>query len=216
MTPFLPRIEFSRFVPVARTSARAANRASSSSAAGRAAVGGRGIDRRAEVAPRADARRHRYDRVLQGFVVLVHRWFLAPFHAERQAVVRMELIATAEAHSEAGPERVWERLVDGRRWCEWSPASDWMVAEGPIAPGTVVTIKRKRGRQTAFRIETAEAPHRLALLLTFGPAARLRIAWTLEPEGHGTLIRQTIESGGTPAALADRPASAPRSGGVER
>jgi hypothetical protein len=34
------------------------------------------------------------------------------------------------------------------------------------------------------------------LLLTFGPAARLRIAWTLEPEGDGTLIRQTIESGG--------------------
>jgi len=108
----------------------------------------------------------------------------------------MEVIATAVAHADADPQRVWERLVDGRRWGEWSPATDWMVAEGALEPGNFVTIKRKRGRQTAFRIEAAQAPHRLALLLTFGPAARLRIAWTLEAEGHGTLIRQTIESGG--------------------
>ncbi len=71
-----------------------------------------------------------------------------------------------------------------------------MVVEGALEPGSFVTIKRKRGRQTAFRIETAEAPFRLALLLTFGPVARLRIAWTLEAEEGGTLIRQTIESGG--------------------
>ena len=108
----------------------------------------------------------------------------------------MELIGSAVAHAAAGPQRVWERLVDGRRWRDWSPATDWMVVEGPLEPGGIVTIKRKRGRQTAFRIEAADAPHRLALLLTFGPAACLRIAWTLEPEGSGTLIRQTIESGG--------------------
>jgi hypothetical protein len=108
----------------------------------------------------------------------------------------MELIGSAEAHAAANPQGVWERLVDGRRWHEWSPASDWMVVEGPLEAGAFVTIKRKRGRQTAFRVETADAPHRLALLLSFGAAAQLRIAWTLEPEGSGTLIRQTIETGG--------------------
>jgi hypothetical protein len=108
----------------------------------------------------------------------------------------MELIGSAEAHAAANPQGVWERLVDGRRWHEWSPASDWMVVEGPLEAGAFVTIKRKRGRQTAFRVETADAPHRFALLLSFGPAAQLRIAWTLEPEGSGTLIRQTIETGG--------------------
>ncbi len=108
----------------------------------------------------------------------------------------MELIGSATAHAAADPQRVWERLIDGLRWREWSTATDWMLVEGPLAPGGVVTIKRKRGRQTAFRIETAEPPHRFALVLTFGPAARLRIAWSLEPEGAGTLIRQTIESGG--------------------
>ena len=108
----------------------------------------------------------------------------------------MELIATAVAHSVAAPERVWERLLDGRRWREWSPATDWMVVEGAVEPGNFVTIKRKRGRQTAFRIEVAEPARRLAVLLTFGRAAQMRIAWTLEAEAGGTLIRQTIESGG--------------------
>jgi len=108
----------------------------------------------------------------------------------------MELIATAVAHASAEPERVWERLVDGLHWRDWSPATDWMVVEGPLEPGTVVTIKRKRGRQTAFRVETADPARTLALVLTFGPAAQLRIAWTLEAEGGGTLIRQTIETAG--------------------
>ncbi|MGA2393542.1 MAG: SRPBCC family protein [Candidatus Lustribacter sp.] len=108
----------------------------------------------------------------------------------------MELIATAVARSAAGPQAVWERLIDGRRWREWSPATDWMVVESTLEPGNFVTVKRKRGRQTAFRIEAAEPSRRLALVLTFGAAARLRLAWTLEPAGDGTLIRQTIESGG--------------------
>ena len=108
----------------------------------------------------------------------------------------MDLIAEAVAHADAGAQLVWERLIDGRHWRDWSPETDWMVVEGPLAPGGVVTIKRKRGRQTAYHIEAAEAPHRLALLLTFGPAARMRIAWTLEAEDAGTRIRQTIETGG--------------------
>jgi uncharacterized protein YndB with AHSA1/START domain len=108
----------------------------------------------------------------------------------------MELIGSAQAQAAADPQRVWERLIDGRRWREWSSATEWMALEGALEAGAFVTIKRKRGRQTAFRIETADAPHRFALVLTFGPAAKLRIAWTLEPSGSGTLIRQTIESGG--------------------
>jgi hypothetical protein len=108
----------------------------------------------------------------------------------------VQLIASVLAHSAAEPQRVWERLIDGRRWSAWSPSAEWMVVEGDLVPGGYVTIKRRRGRQTAFRVETADAPRRLALLLTFGPAAQLRVAWTLESAGSGTSIRQTIESGG--------------------
>jgi hypothetical protein len=100
------------------------------------------------------------------------------------------------ARSAAPPPQVWERLADGLRWRDWSETAEWMVVESELAPGAVVTVKRRRGRQTAFRVEEAAAPHRLALRLTFGPAAWLRLAWTLEPDGGGTTIRQTVESGG--------------------
>jgi uncharacterized protein YndB with AHSA1/START domain len=108
----------------------------------------------------------------------------------------VELIGTSEARSAAAPQAVWDRLVDGLRWSQWSAASDWMVVDDALEAGQYVTIKRKRGRQTAYRIEEAAPPQRLALLLTIGSAARLRIAWTLEPDGPGTLIRQTVESAG--------------------
>ncbi len=106
------------------------------------------------------------------------------------------MFGSATARSAAPPERVWERLVDGLRWSQWSDTAEWMVVETEVAPGAIVTVKRKRGRQTAFRIEEAEMPRRLALRLTFGPMAWLRLAWTLEPDGTGTAIVQTIESGG--------------------
>jgi len=48
------------------------------------AVRRRGVDGRAEIAPRADARRHRHDRVLREIVVLVHRRPYAPFHVARR------------------------------------------------------------------------------------------------------------------------------------
>jgi hypothetical protein len=108
----------------------------------------------------------------------------------------MELIGTAVARSAAAPQAVWDVLVDGRGWSRWSPASEWMVVERALEAGAFVTIKRKRGRQTAYRVETAIAPDSLAFELTIGPAASLRIAWTLAPDGPGTLIRQTIEVAG--------------------
>jgi hypothetical protein len=108
----------------------------------------------------------------------------------------MELIATAEAVSAAEPRRVWEWLADGLRWSEWSETAEWMLVEDRLEAGGIVTIKRKRSRQTAYRIEEATAPWRLALVLRFGSAARLRLAWTLETAGAGTRILQTIETGG--------------------
>jgi uncharacterized protein YndB with AHSA1/START domain len=108
----------------------------------------------------------------------------------------MELIATSVARSAADPQRVWAVLIDGLRCRHWSPATEWMLIEGPLARGTVVTVKRKRARQTAYRIEAADEAKRLSLALTFGPAASLHITWTLEPDGSGTSIRQTIETAG--------------------
>ncbi len=110
---------------------------------------------------------------------------------------------TAGASAAAPPARVWEVLLDGRRWSFWNPGVEWMwlEGEGPPRPGTLATIKPRRLPQTAFRVE-AIAPERLLVLaVTFGPVATMRLRWELSPDGAGTAIAQTVSIGGPLAGL---------------
>jgi uncharacterized protein YndB with AHSA1/START domain len=104
--------------------------------------------------------------------------------------------STAGASSAAAPDDVWDVLLDGRRWSLWNPEIEWMVLEGPPRPGTLLTMKPKHLRQTAFRIEHVELGRLLALVVTFGPVAALRLRWELEPQATGTAIVQTIAISG--------------------
>ncbi len=103
---------------------------------------------------------------------------------------------TAGASSAAPPERVWDVLLDGRRWSLWNPDVDWMTVEGALEPGGLVTFKPKGGRQTAFRIEAVQPQRLLALAVRFGPVATMRLRWELAPEAGGTTIVQTVGIGG--------------------
>ena len=104
--------------------------------------------------------------------------------------------STAGASSAAGPDRVWRVLLDGRRWNQWMPAVEWMVLEGPPQAGSLLTIKPKGLRQTAFRIEALEPERLLALVVTIGPVAALRLRWQLEPQANGTAIVHTVAISG--------------------
>jgi uncharacterized protein YndB with AHSA1/START domain len=104
--------------------------------------------------------------------------------------------STAGASSAAPPEDVWGVLLDGRGWPLWNPGIEWVVLEGPPRPGTLLTMKPKRLRQTAFRIEQVEPLRVLALVVTFGPVAALRLRWELEPQATGTAIVQTVAISG--------------------
>ena len=108
---------------------------------------------------------------------------------------------TAEAASAAAPERVWDVLLDGRRWSLWNDGVQWMTPEGPVEPGTLLTMKPKGAPQTAFRIEAAVPRRLLALVVTFGPVAALRLRWELAPHGGGTSIAQTVGISGPLAGL---------------
>lgn len=103
---------------------------------------------------------------------------------------------TAGTTAAATPERVWDVLLDGRRWSDWNPGVEWMTVEGSLAPGRVVTIKPKRAPQTAFRIEAAVFARLLALVVTIGPVAAMRFRWQLAPAGDGTSIVQTVAIAG--------------------
>lgn len=108
---------------------------------------------------------------------------------------------SAGAGSAAPPERLWQVLLDGRRWSLWNHDVEWMTLEGPPVPGTVVTIKPKRMRQTALRIEQAVEGRLLALVLTFGPLATLRLRWDIAAESGGSTIVQTVAIAGPLADL---------------
>ena len=108
---------------------------------------------------------------------------------------------TAGASSAATPERVWEVLLDGRRWSLWNPGVEWMTVEGALQPGGLVTMKPKGAPQTAFRIEAAEPARLLALAVRFGPVATLRLRWELAAEAGGTTIVQTVGIAGPLAGL---------------
>jgi uncharacterized protein YndB with AHSA1/START domain len=108
---------------------------------------------------------------------------------------------TAEATSTAPPARVWDVLLDGRRWSEWNHGVEWMTLEGPLAPGTLLTMKPRGAPQTAFRIEAVVPGRTLALVVTFGPVAALRFRWELDTAAGGTSIRQTIRTSGPLARM---------------
>jgi uncharacterized protein YndB with AHSA1/START domain len=103
---------------------------------------------------------------------------------------------TAVATAPVPAARLWAVLLDGRRWARWNPGIEWMLVEGELAPGSVVTTKPKGAPQTALRIEAVEPPHRLALLLSIGPLAALRLRWELSERDGATEIAQTVATSG--------------------
>lgn len=107
----------------------------------------------------------------------------------------------ASAASAAAPADLWAVLVDGATWNRWNQALAWAVFEGPPAVGGYVTLKPRRGRQTAFRIAAAAEPALLVLELTFGPLAALRLEWAVAARTEGSLIEGRVAVDGPLAAL---------------
>jgi uncharacterized protein YndB with AHSA1/START domain len=116
-------------------------------------------------------------------------------------VFAMSWERTAGAASAAPPERVWEVLLDGRRWAEWNHGVQWMAIEGPLRPGGVLTMKPKGVPQTAFRIEAVVPNRLLALSLRVGPLATLRLRWNLAADREGTGLEASVATSGPFAGL---------------
>ncbi len=108
----------------------------------------------------------------------------------------MELTGRSDLHVDVPPPRVWSLLADVNGWRAWMPSVQWAVLEGRLERGAYVTIKPQRRRQTAYRVDAADAPIVLALELTFGPVAALRRSWTLARDGDGTRVTYLVETAG--------------------
>lgn len=63
-------------------------------------------------------------------------------------------IATAQAQSSASPKAFYAQWINHDSWSEWSPDSEWVRLDGPVAEGTTGTLKPKGGPKTRFVIST--------------------------------------------------------------
>jgi uncharacterized protein YndB with AHSA1/START domain len=102
------------------------------------------------------------------------------------------IVGRAVALSLSAPERVWAALVDPRRWPAWDAGIAWIAVDAELAAGGYLTVKPRRGRQTAFRIRALDPPRRIVLDVGVGPLARLELAWSVEPGDGGAEIEQTV------------------------
>ena len=99
---------------------------------------------------------------------------------------------TIGVHSGAAPHDIWLALVTPRRWRDWNDGVEWVALEGPLAPGSFVTVKPRPGRQTAFRIDSVVEERLLAASVTLGPLAALTATFVLAEENGGCSIGLTI------------------------
>jgi uncharacterized protein YndB with AHSA1/START domain len=102
-----------------------------------------------------------------------------------------EFEVSRDATISAPPEKVYELLVDFRRWREWSPWEDidpnlWRNYEG--APTGVGAVYEWAGNRKAgagrMEITEAEPPRRLEIALQFLKPFKSRSTTTFEAQGN--------------------------------
>ena len=81
-------------------------------------------------------------------------------------------LGTASATSSASPAAFFERWLDHSTWGAWSPDTDWVRLDGPVALGTTGVIKPTGGPKTRFSISALEPDHEYTDT-SYLPGARL-------------------------------------------
>jgi hypothetical protein len=64
----------------------------------------------------------------------------------------MKILATAHALSSASADAFFARWSDHSTWSQWSPDSEWVRLDGPVAQGTSGVLKPKGGPEVRFSI----------------------------------------------------------------
>jgi uncharacterized protein YndB with AHSA1/START domain len=104
---------------------------------------------------------------------------------------------------DGSPSEIWDRYADPGTWPRWGHSTRAAEADGPLAVGSVVTIRPTRGPTQRVRIVAFEPERRLASELAM-PGARMRFQYVIEPLASGCLIRHQVAMEGPLAGLLGR------------
>lgn len=89
------------------------------------------------------------------------------------------------ATSIASPEAFFARWLEYDTWAQWSPDTEWVKVDGPVAVGTRGVLKTKGGPKVKFVI-SACTPGREYTDSSLLPGARLVFQHTVVPDGTGS------------------------------
>lgn len=99
------------------------------------------------------------------------------------------------ATSTATPDDYFARWIDHDTWPTWSPDTEWVRVDGPVAVGTRGVLKPQRGPKAKFVI-SACSPGREYTDTTQLPGARLVFQHTVEPTQDGSDLRVLVTMDG--------------------
>lgn len=99
------------------------------------------------------------------------------------------------ATSTASPDAFFARWIEHDTWSQWSPDTEWVRVDGPVAVGTRGVIKPKGAPKVKFVI-SACTPGREYTDTSLLPGARLVFQHTVAPDGAGSQLDVRITMSG--------------------
>lgn len=99
------------------------------------------------------------------------------------------------ATSTASPDAFFARWVEHDTWPQWSPDTDWVRLDGPVAVGTRGVLKPKGAPKVKFVI-SACTPDREYTDTSLLPGARLVFQHTVAPDEAGSQLNVRITMSG--------------------
>ena len=109
-------------------------------------------------------------------------------------------LGTASATSTVPASGFFARWIDHDSWGEWSPDTDWVRVNGPVALGATGVIKPTGGPKTRFSISALEPDHEYTDT-SFLPGAKLVFQHLVSEESGVTTLDVAVSMNGPLAWL---------------
>jgi hypothetical protein len=112
----------------------------------------------------------------------------------------MTVLATASATSSAPASAFFARWIDHSTWASWSPDTEWVTLDAPVALGTTGALKPSGGPTIRFTISALETNREYTDTSRL-PGARLVFQHLVTETPQGTRLDVRVEITGPLSGL---------------